>query len=48
MATNLSTLPNGYMLSEFRIDGVVGQGGVGITYLATDTMLNRQVAIKEY
>jgi formylglycine-generating enzyme required for sulfatase activity len=48
MATNLSSLPNGYTLSEYRIDGVLGQGGFGITYLATDTMLNRQVAVKEY
>jgi formylglycine-generating enzyme required for sulfatase activity len=48
MATNPSSLPNGYKLSEYKIDDVLGQGGFGITYLATDTMLNRQVAIKEY
>lgn len=34
--------------SNFRIDGVLGQGGYGITYLATDLTLERTVAIKEF
>ncbi len=41
-------LPVGFRLQEYRIDGVLGQGGFGITYLATDTNLSARVAIKEY
>ena len=48
MNANLRALPPGQMLSDYQIEGVLGQGGFGITYLATDTMLNRRVAIKEY
>lgn len=48
MTDDLRALPIGYVLSDYRIDGVLGHGGFGITYLATDTMLNRRVAIKEY
>ena len=41
-------LPAGFELNEYRIDSVLGQGGFGITYLATDVNLNVDVAIKEY
>jgi serine/threonine protein kinase len=40
-------LPIGTTLSDYRIDGILGQGSFGITYLALDTMLNRRVAIKD-
>ena len=33
---------------KYRIEGVLGQGGFGITYLATQTSLQRKVAIKEF
>ena len=33
---------------KYEIQAILGQGGYGITYLATQTMLNRQVAIKEF
>ncbi len=32
---------------KFTVSAVLGQGGFGITYLATDTALRRRVAIKE-
>ena len=41
-------LPAGYMLEEYRIEGVLGSGGFGMTYLAHDTHLNKRVAVKEY
>ncbi len=43
-----STLPAGYVLNEYRIDAVLGAGGFGITYLATDCNLDLKVALKEY
>jgi serine/threonine protein kinase len=41
-------LPPGFALSEYRIESLLGAGGFGLTYLATDTNLNLKVAIKEY
>lgn len=34
--------------SKYRIVGVFGQGGFGITYEGVQTGLNRKVAIKEF
>jgi serine/threonine protein kinase len=36
------------MVGVFRIERTLGIGGFGITYLAFDTSLNIQVAVKEY
>ena len=33
---------------KYRIEKMLGQGGFGITYLATQVGLNRKVAIKEF
>ncbi|MBL8346430.1 MAG: HAMP domain-containing protein [Rubrivivax sp.] len=41
-------LPAATRLHEYRIEAVLGQGGFGITYLATDAHLNARVAIKEF
>ena len=41
-------LAAGTRLEEFEIERELGAGGFGVTYLAHDTSLDRQVAIKEY
>jgi hypothetical protein len=41
-------LPTGYSLQEYTVRRVLGQGGFGITYLAYDEGLAKEVAIKEY
>jgi hypothetical protein len=41
-------LPVGTRLGEFELTSVLGEGGFGIVYLATDHSLQRRVAIKEY
>ncbi len=43
-----NALPEGYALHEYRIESVLGVGGFGLTYLATDSNLNLKVALKEY
>ena len=44
----IDALPLGTRLAEFEILRVLGMGGFGIVYLALDTQLQRQVALKEY
>lgn len=41
-------LPPGTVLNEYRLSGLLGAGAFGITYLARDTHLDKDVAIKEY
>ncbi len=42
------TLPIGTFLRDYEINGLIGEGGFGIVYLAWDHSLQRKVAIKEY
>jgi serine/threonine protein kinase len=48
MTEHRNALPTDYQLQEYIIRTILGHGGFGITYLAQDTQLNAQVAIKEY
>lgn len=41
-------LPAGALIGRYQVASVLGQGGFGITYLARDTQLGRDIAIKEY
>ena len=41
-------LPTGHSVQEYRVESVLGVGGFGLTYLATDSNLNLRVALKEY
>lgn len=47
-AASSLALRAGYALHEYRVNALLGQGGFGITYLATDVNLGSKVAIKEY
>ncbi len=47
-AFHKDALPHGYELQEYTIEAVLGHGGFGITYRASDRNLQAEVAIKEY
>lgn len=44
----LNAIAEGAEFEGYRFDGILGAGGFGITYRATELMLKRTVAIKEY
>ena len=45
---HLNALPEGYELQGYRVEHELGAGGFGITYRATELLIGRSVAIKEY
>ena len=47
-AASRLALPPGTSLQEYKVEWTLGVGGFGVTYLALDTNLEMQVAIKEY
>ena len=46
--SHLNALPTGYEFQGYRIEQELGAGGFGITYRATELLIGRQVALKEY
>ena len=48
LRVNKNSLDEGYLLHWYEITKVIGRGGFGITYLAHDNNLDRNVAIKEF
>lgn len=48
MATHSNALPRDYVLGEYHLVSVLGEGGFGITYQAEDDTLGCGVAIKEF
>jgi len=45
---HLAALPAGTEFEGYRLLGLLGAGGFGVTYLAEETAISRRVAIKEF
>jgi Tol biopolymer transport system component len=43
---NEGSIPSGVQFGVYRIEGILGEGGMGVVYRALDTKLNRPAAIK--
>jgi eukaryotic-like serine/threonine-protein kinase len=46
LVSDEAAIKPGTLVGPYRIDALIARGGVGIVYRATDTRLNRQVALK--
>lgn len=46
LASDEAAMTPGTLVGPYRIDALIARGGVGIVYRATDTRLDRQVALK--
>src|SRR5579862_1485264 len=44
--TGLAALAAGSEIGSYKIEGPIGEGGMGVVYKALDTRLNRPVAVK--
>jgi serine/threonine protein kinase len=42
----MDTLLVGKVMAGYRIDDLIGRGGLGVVYLAWDTRRDRRVAVK--